>query len=80
MKSNTNTIMIDNYYGLMRGLSKDFKIKIIEKLSNSIVDEVSENEHLADRFYGAFKSNKSAEDIITEIKDSRAFNRTVEAF
>ncbi len=76
----TNAVMIDNYFGLMRGLSKDYKIKIIAKLSNSIVEDLSENERLIDKFYGALKTNKSAEEIITEIRDSRTFNRTIEAF
>ncbi len=80
MKSNASTVVIDNYFGLLRGLSTDYKIKLIAKLSNSIVEEVAENENLVDRFYGAFKSNKSAEEIITEIRESRTFNRTIESF
>jgi len=79
MKS-TNAVMIDNYFGLMRGLSKEHKIKIIAKLSNSIVDEVAESDRLVDKFYGAFKTDKTAEDIITEIRKSRTFNRTIKAF
>ena len=80
MKSNASTVVIDNYFGLLRGLSTDYKIKLIAKLSNSIVEEVAENENLVDRFYGAFKSKKSAEEIITEIRESRTFNRTIESF
>jgi len=80
MKSNASTVVIDNYFGLLKGLSTDYKIKLIAKLSNSIVEEVAENENLVDRFYGAFKSNKSAEEIITEIRESRTFNRTIESF
>ncbi len=72
--------MIDNYYGLMRGLSNDFKIKIIAKLSNSIVNETTENKRLADKFYGAFKSNKNAEEIIADITESRTFKRSNEPF
>lgn len=80
MKSNANTIMIDNYFGLLRSLSKENKLKLIAKLSNSIIEDVSENENVVDRFFGAFKSDKSAEEIIKEIRDSRTFNRTIEAF
>lgn len=72
--------MIDNYFGLMRGLSTEYKIKLIAKLSNSIVEEVTKKEHLVDKYYGAFKSEKSAEEIISEIRDSRTFNRSIESF
>jgi hypothetical protein len=80
MKSTDNTIMIENYYGLLRSLSKENKLKLIAKLSNSMIEEVVEDETLIDRFFGAFKSDKSAEDIIQEIRESRTFNRTIEAF
>jgi len=78
MKS--NTVLIDNYYGLLSSLSKENKIKLIAKLSDSIVEEATENENLVDKFFGAFKSEKSAEELIKEIRDSRTFNRTIEAF
>jgi len=78
MKS--NTVLIDNYYGLLSSLSKENKIKLIAKLSDSIIEEATENENLIDKFFGAFKSEKSAEELIKEIRDSRTFNRTIEAF
>lgn len=80
MKANSGTILIDNYFGLLSGLSKENKIKLIAKLSNSIVEEDSENENAVDRFFGAFVSEKSAEEIIQEIYDSRTFNRKIEKF
>jgi hypothetical protein len=80
MKSNDNAIMIENYYGLLRSLSKENKLKLIAKLSNSMIEEVVEDETLIDRFFGAFKSDKSAEEIIQEIREGRTFNRTIEAF
>jgi hypothetical protein len=78
MKS--NTVLIDNYYGLLSSLSKENKIKLIAKLSNSINEEASKNENVVDKFFGAFKSEKSAEELIREIRESRIFNRTIEAF
>lgn len=80
MKSTASSTFIDNYFGLISSLSRENKIKLIAKLSNSIVDEVSEKENVVDKFFGAFKSDKSAEDIINEIRESRTFNRTTEAF
>ena len=80
MKSDASTTLIDNYFGLLSGLSRENKIKLIARLSNSIVDEVSEKEDVVDRFFGAFKSDKSAEEIINDIRESRTFNRKIEAF
>jgi hypothetical protein len=61
-------------------LSKENKIKLIARLSNSIVDEVADKENVIDKYFGAFKSDKSAEEIIKNIEDSRTFNRKIEAF
>ncbi len=78
MKS--STALIDNYFGLLRSLSRENKIKLIAKLSNSIIEEGSEKENVIDRFFGAFKSEKSAEEIIKEIRASRRFNHKIESF
>lgn len=80
MKASTSTSLIDNYFGLLNGLSKENKLRLIAKLSTSVADEVVESEDIVDKFFGAFESDKSAEEIIREIKDSRNFNRSVEAF
>jgi len=75
-----NTVLIDNYYGLLSSLSKENKIRLIAKLSNSIIEDSIEDENIVDNFFGSFKSEKSAEELINEIRESRIFNRTVEAF
>jgi len=80
MKSNESTILIENYFGLLSSLSKENKIKLIARLSNSIIDEVADKENVIDKYFGAFKSDKSAEEIIKDIEDSRTFNRKIEAF
>lgn len=79
MKTNVSTSLIDNYFGLLNGLSKENKLRLIAKLSNSVVDEVVEKEDVVDKFFGAFKSDKTAEEIIREIRESRNFDRSVEA-
>ena len=72
--------MADNYFGLLNGLSKENKLRLIAKLSNSMADEVFKNEDRIDKYFGAFISDKSAQEIIKEIRESRNFNRSVEAF
>ncbi|MBW8334947.1 MAG: hypothetical protein K0M40_23220 [Prolixibacteraceae bacterium] len=80
MKANESTLLIDNYLGLLNGLSKENKLRIIARLSNSIANDVEETENVVDKYFGAFKSDKSAEEIIKEIRESRNFNRSLEAF
>lgn len=80
MKSNTSTALIENYFGLLNGLSKENKLRLIARLSNSVADEVVKNDDVVDKYFGAFKSDKSAEEIIKEIKESRNFNRSIETF
>lgn len=80
MKASTNTILVDNYYGLLSRLSREAKMKLIEKLSNSIVVKTVDNNDAIDRFFGAFNSDKNAEEIIQEITESRRFNRKIEPF
>lgn len=80
MKSDSGTILMDNYFGLLSSLSRENKIRLIARLSNSIVDEVEVKENVVDKFFGAFKSTKSADEIIKEIKESRTFNHVIETF
>jgi len=80
MKANASTSLVDNYFGLLNGLSKENKLRLIAKLSNSIADEVVKNEDRIDKYFGAFISDKTAEEIIKEIRESRNFNRSMEAF
>jgi hypothetical protein len=80
MKTNASTALIENYFGLLNGLSKENKLRLIAKLSNSVADEVVKNDDVVDKYFGAFKSDKSAEEIIKEIRESRNFNRSIEAF
>ena len=78
MRTNTNAMLLDSYFGLLSGLNKDNKIKLIAKLSNSIIEEESNKNDVVDKFFGAFESDKTPEDIIKEIRESRNFNRNIE--
>jgi len=74
-----NAIFIDNYFGLLRGLNREDKILLMAKLSDSIVKETPK-EDVVDKFFGAFDTEKSAEEMIEEIRKSRVFTRTIESF
>jgi len=74
-----NAIFIDNYFGLLRGLNREDKILLMAKLSDSIVKKTPK-EDVVDKFFGAFDTEKSAEEMIEEIRKSRVFTRTIESF
>ncbi|UJP65353.1 hypothetical protein [Mongoliitalea daihaiensis] len=69
----------DNFIGMIKNLSKKVKLDLIDQISASI----SENpENLGNdtwkKLYGAFESDKSAEEIIDELRSSRYTSRKVE--
>ncbi len=74
-----NTNFIETYFGLLKNLSPDIKLDIIGKLSKTIKSDLNEqNKSLKDSF-GAWQSDKSADEIILELRESRNFNRHIEA-
>ena len=74
MKSSINTALIDNYFGLVNSLDRENKIKLMAKLSISIADEKvgkDDKKNVVDRFFGAFKSKKNTDEIISKIREGR---------
>lgn len=71
--TNTEKYIINTYSALFEELSSIAKLELIEKLVKSIRRENKSKE--ADFFssFGAFASDKSAEEIVTEIRKSRKF-------
>ena len=70
--------LIDSYLGLLKNLSPDNKLELISKLSESLKGpQKPANKSISD-LYGAFISEKSADEIITNLKNSRNFSRTTE--
>jgi len=71
----TDKYIIETYTNLFEKLSAVSKTELLEKLSNSL--KSSNNSKSKDFFksFGAFGSDKSAEEIVKEIKDSRKFVR-----
>ena len=72
--SHTDKHIIENYSMLFEGLNSLTKIELIESLTKSLKRERKVKK---DRFFdsfGAFGSEKPAEEISKEIKASRSFN------
>ncbi|GHB48044.1 hypothetical protein [Mongoliitalea lutea] len=76
----TNEIDIaDNFIGMIKNLSKKVKLELIDQISNSISKNPEKPENDAwKKLYGAFESDKSAEEIIDEIRLSRYTSRKIE--
>jgi hypothetical protein len=65
--------IVETYSGLFEGLSSSSKIELIEELARSLKTEESVREARFFRSFGAFDAEKSAEEIVADIKSSRTF-------
>ena len=72
--------LIDNYLVLLNNLSPENKLELISKLSDSLKGSVKPVVKSVSDLYGAFICDTSAQDMITELKKSRNFNRKIEEF
>lgn len=75
-----NTLLVDGYLKLLDNLSPNNKLALISKLATSVKTDSSEKKSLFKKAFGALESEKSAEEIIDEIRSSRSFNREIESF
>ncbi len=72
----------DNYWSLLKGLSKDVKIELIAKLSNSLVQK-AEKHVSASQFYGVWNDSDfdmTSDQLADEIKHSRTFKNDIIPF
>ena len=76
----TNMTIINGYFGLLENLSPDNKLDLISKLSASVKSDLGDKKATFKKSFGAFISEKTAEEIIEEIRNSRLFTREIEAF
>ena len=76
METSDNKIL-NNYFGLLSGLSAKLKLDLIEKLTQSLKAEFTRESKFKSAF-GAWKSNESAEELINQIESSRQTNRQLE--
>lgn len=69
----TDRHIIDTYSKLFEGLNPLTKIELIEKLTKSLKKEKKSKETAFLKSFGAFDSDKTAEELIKEIRESRKF-------
>jgi len=78
--ANINTTIIDGYLQMLDNLSPSNKLDLISKLTDSIKSDITNKKSSFKEAFGAFESEKSAEEIINEIRNSRVFTRQIEEF
>jgi hypothetical protein len=65
--------IVETYLKLFDGLSSLSKIELIEKLTKSLKNEKAVKKEAFFESFGSFSNEKSAEEIIVDIKSSRKF-------
>ncbi len=76
--TNSNSTIVDGYVALLENLSPDDKLDLISILSASVKTDLEEKISSFKKSFGAFVSEKTAEEIIEEILNSRMFTRKIE--
>ena len=71
--SYTDKHIVETYSGLFEGLSSSSKIELIESLTKSLKKEKTTKDSKFYKSFGAFSSEKTAEEIIADIKSNRKF-------
>ena len=72
-----NTTIVDGYIGLLDNLNPNDKLELISKLTDSVKTDLKNKKSSFKKAFGAFDSEKSAEEIIEEIRSSRTFTRKI---
>lgn len=70
--------LIDSYLGLLNSLSPDNRLELISRLSDSLKGSKKPTDKSLNDLYGAFKTKKSADEIIADLKKRRNFDRKTE--
>jgi len=72
-----NITLIDGYLQMLDNLSPSDKLDLISKLTDSVKSDITNKKSSFKEAFGAFESEKSADEIINEIRSSRTFTRQI---
>jgi hypothetical protein len=74
-KPDINTILVDNYFQLLKSLSSNDKLDLITRLSESMktIDD-DKKESSWESLFGAWELDQSTEEFIDALKKDRHFN------
>ncbi|MDR6803229.1 hypothetical protein J2Y45_000499 [Dyadobacter sp. BE34] len=73
-----NTTLVDAYASILGNLTPADKIDLIAKLSETKEMSAKKKKNTFRKAFGAFVSDKSAEEIIADIRSSRVSTRQIE--
>jgi hypothetical protein len=71
----TDRRIVESYSTLFEGLNATSKLELIERLSISLKKEKYKKDTDFFQSFGALKSDKSADEMVAEIKASRKFRQ-----
>lgn len=69
---------LDHYFKILNNFSTSTKKRLIVMLTESIEGEEPQTSPKIDELYGAWQDDKSADEIVNEIKESRTYNREID--
>ncbi|MDX2285776.1 MAG: hypothetical protein NW241_16530 [Bacteroidia bacterium] len=72
-----NQMLVETYVALLRNLSRDTKLQLIARLSQTMIGDAAAPLPEAERFQ-VFESEQSADALAAEIRQSRVFTRNTE--
>jgi len=75
-----NKKLVDSYLDLLKNLSPNSKLDLISRLSDSLKSGKKTKTNSLKLLAGDFIPEKSAEEIIDDLKNARNFKREVESF
>lgn len=79
-----DTVVANDYYwNMLKGLSDDRKVDLIDRLAKSLIRKEKTNHDPVASLYGIWKDEEdslSAEELVKEIRDARTFKDDIEAF
>jgi len=73
-----NNTLIEGYLQLLDNLSPNNKLDLISKLTLSVKTDITDKKKSFYKAFGAWESKKTADEIISDIRNSRTFNRQTE--
>jgi len=76
--SDSNMTIIEGYFRLFENLTPSNKLDLISKLTDSIKSDLINKKSSFKNSFGAFESDKDADQIINDIRNSRTFTRQIE--
>lgn len=74
-----DTSPADYYLGILSNLNVESKLDLISKLSQSLKKSYKDDMTSLQSLFGAYQSEETAEEIISELRASRSFNRKIES-